>query len=161
WVIKGQIRTIPGVSDVNTWGGQTKQFQLVVDPQLLMQYGLTLHDLATRVEENNTNFGGGYIEPAAEHYTLLGSGRALSTDDVGNIVLTSRSGTPVLVKDVASVRIGPAPPSGATLRDGQETVSGTVIMLKGENGKQLIERLKEKISSLRLPAGVKLVPFYD
>jgi cobalt-zinc-cadmium resistance protein CzcA len=161
WVIKGQIRTIPGVSDVNTWGGQTKQFQLVVDPQLLMQYGLTLHDVATRVEENNANFGGGYIEHAAEQYTLLGSGRAVSSDDFGNIVLTSKAGTPVLVKDVASVRIGPAPPSGATLRDGQETVSGTVIMLKGENGKQLIERLKQKISTLRLPAGVKLVPFYD
>jgi cobalt-zinc-cadmium resistance protein CzcA len=128
---------------------------------LLMQYGLTLHDVATRVEENNANFGGGYIEHAAEQYTLLGSGRALSPDDFGNIVLTSKGGTSVLLKDVAMVRIGPAPPSGATLRDGQETVSGTVIMLKGENGKQLIERVKEKIASLRLPTGVKLVPFYD
>src|SRR5262245_3596821 len=160
WVIKGQIRTIPGVSDVNTWGGQTKQFQLVIEPQLLMQYGLTLHDVATRVEENNVNFGGGYIEHAAEQYTLIGSGRAVSPEDFGNIVLTSKAGTPVLLKDVASVRIGPAPPSGATLRDGQETVSGTVIMPKGENGKQLIDRVKEKIGTLRLPAGVKLVPFY-
>src|SRR5438093_2446510 len=161
WVIKGQLRTIPGVSEVNTWGGQTKQFQIVVDPTLLMQHGLTLHDVATRVEENNANFGGGYIEHASEQYTLLGSGRALSPDDFGNIVLTSTGGTPVLLKDVADVRIGPAPPSGATLRHGEETVSGTVIMLKGENGKQLIERFKEKIASLRTPAGVKLVPFYD
>ena len=161
WVIKGQLRTIPGVSEVNTWGGQTKQFQLVIDPVMLMQYGLTLHDVATRVEANNANFGGGYIEHAAEQYTLLGSGRALSPDDFGNIVLASKGGTPVLLKDVATVRIGPAPPSGATLRGGQETVSGTVIMLKGENGKRLIERVKEKIASLRLPAGVTLVPFYD
>jgi heavy metal efflux system protein len=161
WVIKGQIRTIPGVSEVNTWGGQTKQFQIVIDPVLLTQYGLTLHDVATRVEENNANFGGGYIEHAAEQYTLLGSGRAVSPDDFGNIVLTSNAGTPVLLKDVATVNIGPAPPSGATLRNGEETVSGTVIMLKGENGKQLIERVKEKIASLRLPSGVTIVPFYD
>ncbi len=161
WVIKGQIRTIPGVSEINTWGGQTKQFQLVVDPVLLTQYGLTLHDVALRVEENNTNFGGGYIEHAAEQYTLLGLGRAVSPEDFGNIVLTSTRGTPVLLKDIAEVRIGPAPPSGATVRNGAETVSGTVIMLKGENGKQLIERVKAKIAGLRLPSGVRLIPFYD
>ncbi len=161
WVIKGQIRTIPGVSEVNTWGGQTKQFQIVIDPVQLTQYGLTLHDVAVRVEQNNTNFGGGYIEHAAEQYTLLGSGRAVSPEDFGNIVLTSTRGTPVLLKDVATVRIGAAPPSGATLRNGAETVSGTVIMLKGENGKRLIERVKAKIAGLRLPAGVTIIPFYD
>src|ERR1700722_18744452 len=71
WVIKGQLRTIPGVSEINAWGGQTKQFQIVVDPALLDQYGLTVHDVAGRVEENNTNFGGGYIEHASEQYTLI------------------------------------------------------------------------------------------
>jgi cobalt-zinc-cadmium resistance protein CzcA len=85
------------VSEVNTWGGQTKQLQIVSDPILLMQYGLTLHDVATRVEANNMNSGGGYIEHAAEQYTLLGSGRALSPDDFGNIVLTSKTGTPALL----------------------------------------------------------------
>ena len=77
WVIKPQLRTLPGVSEINAWGGQTKQYQIVVDPALLDQYGLTLHDVAARVEENNTNFGGGYIEHASEQYTLLGTGRAL------------------------------------------------------------------------------------
>lgn len=161
WVIKPQLRTLPGVSEVNTWGGQTKQFQIVVDPVLLSQYGLTLHDVAARVQENNTNFGGGYIEHAAEQYTILGSGRAVTPEDFGNIVLSSTGGTPVLIRDVATVRIGAAPPSGSTLREGQETVSGTVIILKGENGKQLIDRVKAKIAGLRLPAGVKLIPFYD
>jgi len=160
WVIKGQLRTIPGVSEINAWGGQTKQFQIVVDPLLLQQYGLTLHDLAARIEGNNTNFGGGYIEHASEQYTFLGNGRATTADDFGNIVLTAKNGTPVLVRDVADVRVGPAPPEGATLRNG-ETVSGMVIMLKGENGKQLIKRVKEKIASLHLPSGVKIVPFYD
>ena len=160
WVIKPQLRTVPGVSEINAWGGQTKQYQVIVDPALLEQYGLSLHDVAVRVGENNTNFGGGYIEHAAEQFTLLGTGRALDTADIGNIVLTAKGGTPVLLRDLAEIRIGAAPPEGATLRSG-ETVSGMVIMLKGENGKKLIERVKEKIAGLRLPAGVKIVPFYD
>jgi heavy metal efflux system protein len=160
WVIKRQLRTIPGVSEINSWGGQSKQYQIVVDPVRLAQYGLDLHDVAMRVQQNNTNFGGGYIEHASEQYTLRGVGRAQTPEDFGNIVLTSKGGTPVLIRDVATVRIGPAPPEGATLRNG-ETVSGMVIMLKGENGKQLIERVKERIASLRLPAGATIVPFYD
>src|SRR5450631_1395503 len=86
WVIKPQLRTLPGVSEINAWGGQTKQYQIVVDPASLSQYGLTLHDVAKRVEDNNTNFGGGYIEHAAEQYTLIGGGRAISTGELGNIV---------------------------------------------------------------------------
>jgi cobalt-zinc-cadmium resistance protein CzcA len=160
WVIKPQLRTLPGVSEINAWGGQTKQYQVVVDPAVLDQYGLTLHDVESRIEENNTNFGGGYIEHAAEQYTLVGAGRAVTTADLGDIVLTARNGTPLLLRDVATVRIGAAPPEGATLRNG-ETVSGMVIMLKGENGKQLIERVKEKIAGLHLPPGVKIIPFYD
>src|SRR5579871_799187 len=160
WVIKPQLRTLPGVSEINAWGGQTKQFQIVVDPALLDQYGLTLHDVASRVNDNNTNFGGGYIEHAAERYTLLGAGRAVTTEDLGNIVLASNRGTPLLLRDVATVRIGAAPPEGATLRNG-ETVSGMVIMLKGENGKKLIELVKARIAGLHLPPGVKIVPFYD
>ena len=88
WVIKAQLRTIPGVSEINAWGGQTKQFQIVVDPLLLQQYGLTLHDLVARIEENNTNFGGGYIEHASEQYTFQGNGRATTVDDFASIVLT-------------------------------------------------------------------------
>jgi len=160
WVIKPQLRTLPGVSEINAWGGQTKQFQIVVDPAVLNEYGLTLHDVAKRVEDNNSNFGGGYIEHAGEQYTLLGMGRAVSTSDLGNIVLLSNKGSSVLLRDVADVRIGAAPPEGATLRNGQ-TVSGMVIMLKGENGKKLIERVKERIAGLRLPSGVKIIPFYD
>ena len=160
WVVKPQLRTLTGVSEVNTWGGLTKQFQIVVDPAVLAQYGLTLHDVAARVAENNTNFGGGYIEHADEQYTLIGQGRAVRPEDFGDIVVTASAGTPVLLRDVAEVRIGAAPPSGAALRRG-ETVSGTVIMLKGENGKQLIERVKARLATLSLPTGVSIVPFYD
>src|SRR6266446_3438910 len=160
WTIKSQLRTVPGISEVNTWGGETKQFQIKVEPALLQQYGLTLHDVAMRVQENNRNFGGGYIEHASEQYTLTGSGRSITTDELGKIVLLANQGTSVLLRDIAEVAIGPAPRQGATLRDG-ETVSGMVIMLKGENGKRVIETVKEKIGSIRLPNGVRILPFYD
>jgi cobalt-zinc-cadmium resistance protein CzcA len=160
WEIKPQLRTIPGVSDVNTWGGETKQFQIKVDPDLLQQYGLTLKDVAMRVAENNTNFGGGYIEHAYEQYTLRGLGRTSSVDEIGNIVLLANQGTPVVLHDVAQVMIGSAPRQGAVLRNG-EAISGMVIMLKGENGKHVIELVKQKIAGLHLPPGVTLKPFYD
>ena len=111
-VIEAVRGTLPGVSEINAWGGQTKQFQVVVDPALLDEYGLTLHDVTSRIAENNTNFGGGYIEHAAEQYTLLGTGRALDPADLGNIVLTAKAGTPVLLRDIGTVQIGPAPPEG-------------------------------------------------
>jgi heavy metal efflux system protein len=160
WTIKNQLRTVPGVSEVNTWGGETKRFQIKVDPALLRQYGLTLHDVAMRIQQNNTNFGGGYIEHASEQYTLRGTGRAATADELGKIVLLANQGTAVLLRDIAEVEIGAAPRQGATLRNG-ETVSGMVIMLKGENGKRVIETVKEKIANIRLPDGVRILPFYD
>ncbi len=160
WQIKRQLRTIPGVSEINNWGGELKQYQITLDPALLSQYGLTLHDVAQRVAENNANFGGGYIEHNDEQYTLRGEGRAAGSVDLGKIVLLSRAGVPVLLSDVATVGIGPAPKRGAVLRNG-ETVSGMVIMLKGENGKRVIDLVKQKIRAMHLPPGVKINPFYD
>ncbi|MHB1698618.1 MAG: efflux RND transporter permease subunit [Acidobacteriaceae bacterium] len=160
WQIKRQLRTVPGVSEINNWGGEVKQYQIVADPSVLSQYGLTLHDIAQRVSDNNTNFGGGFIEHSQEQYTLRGEGRAESVDDLRNIVVLASRGVPVTLGQVAQVNIGSAPKIGAVLRNG-ETISGMVIMLKGENGKRVIEAVKEKIKSMRLPEGVKLVPFYD
>src|SRR5258708_8862758 len=160
WQIKRQLRTVRGVSEVNTWGGEVKQYQIRVDPAILAQYGLTLHDVSRRIAENNKNFGGGFIEHNDEQYTLRGTGRAETTSDLGYIVVLSKAGASVYLRDIADVSIGAMPKIGAVLRNG-ETVSGMVIMLKGENGKKLIEAVKAKIASLRLPAGVKLNPFYD
>ena len=160
WQIKRQLRMVPGVSEVNTWGGEVKQYQITVDPAVLAQYGLTLNDVAQRVEENNQNFGGGFIEHNDEQYTLRGAGRVDSTEGLGNIVLLSHNGAPVLLRDVATVAIGPAPRHGAVLRNG-ETVSGMVIMLKGENGKRVIQAIKQRIAEMHLPPGVKISPFYD
>jgi cobalt-zinc-cadmium resistance protein CzcA len=160
WVIKKQLRTVPGVSEVNTWGGETKQYQITVDPDLLAQYQLTLGDVARRIVENNKNFGGGFIEHNDEQYTLRGVGRVASTSDLEDIVLLSSRGSSVMLRDVANVSIGPMPAHGAVLRNG-ETVSGMVIMLKGENGKRVIEAVKRKIANLHLPPGITLTPFYD
>jgi cobalt-zinc-cadmium resistance protein CzcA len=162
WQIKNQLRTLPGVNEVNTWGGETRQFHVEVDPVRLQRYGLALRDIFERIRENNANFGGGYIEHASEQYTVRGLGRTQSAADLERIVVLARAGTPVLLRDVATVAERPMPRQGAVLRDGKgETVSGMVIMLKGENGKRVIERVKEKLASLRLPDGVKLLPFYD
>jgi cobalt-zinc-cadmium resistance protein CzcA len=162
WQIKYQLRTVRGVNEVNTWGGESKQYVIEVDPNLLQRYSLTLRTVFERISENNVNFGGGFIEHAGEQYTVLGRGRARNVTDLEQTVLLERSGTPVLLRDVAKVRVGALPRQGATSRDGRgETVSGMAIMLKGENGLRVIDRVKARLAQLTLPSGVKIVPFYD
>jgi len=162
WQIRNQMRTIPGVNEINSWGGETRQYQVVVDPVRLRGYGLTLRDVFDRIRENNANFGGGYIEHAGEQYTVRGVGRTRGVADLEQIVLASKQGTPVMLRDVARVQVDAMQRQGAVLRGGEgETVSGMVIMLKGENGKRVIERVKRRLAGLRLPPGVRIVPFYD
>ncbi len=162
WQIRFALRTVPGVNEVNSWGGETKQYAVVVDPVKLQRYGLDLRTVFERVRDNNTNFGGGFIEHAMEQYTVRGLGRVESIGDLERIVVLARAGTPVLLRDVAEIRLMAMPRQGATLRDGKgEMVSGMAIMLKGENGRRVIERVKAKLASIRLPEGVRVVPFYD
>jgi len=162
WQIKNQLRTVPGVNEINTWGGETKQYQIEVDPARLQSYGLTLREVFDRVRENTDNFGGGYIEHASEQYTVRGLGRPRGEHDLEQVVLAARAGTPVMIRDVAQVKIGAMQRQGAVLRDGAgETVSGMVIMLKGENGKDVIDRVKARLATIRLPAGVTISEFYD
>lgn len=162
WQIRFALRTVPGVNEVNSWGGETKQYAVIADPVKLQRYGLDLRTIFERVRDNNTNFGGGFIEHAMEQYTVRGLGRVESIGDLERIVVLARAGTPVLLRDVAEVRLMAMPRQGATLRDGKgETVSGMAIMLKGENGRRVIERVKAKLASIRLPEGVRIVPFYD
>jgi cobalt-zinc-cadmium resistance protein CzcA len=162
WQIKNQLRTVPGVNEVNTWGGETRQYQIEVDPMRLQRYGMSLRDVYRRVRENNANFGGGFIEHSSEQYTVRGLGRTSGIADLEQIVLIAREGTPVTLRDVAKVQLGPMPRQGAVTRDGKgETVSGMVIMLKGENGKRVIDRVKRRLSEIALPPGVKISAFYD
>ena len=162
WQIKNQLRTVPGVNEINTWGGETRQFQVEVDPAKAQAYGLTLREIFERIRENNDNFGGGFIEHSAEQFTIRGLGRAAGSADLEEIVLASNRGTPIVLRDVARVSVAPMQRQGAVLRDAAgETVSGMVIMLKGENGKRVIERVKAKLASLTLPPGLRISGFYD
>ncbi len=164
WFVKLQLRTVPGVGEVNSWGGETQQFQVLVDPANLVKYGLTLHDVFNRVAENNSNFGGGYIEHRAEQYTVRGVGLLQSSADIENIVVNASAGTPVFLRDLAEVKAAPMQRQGAVSRDATgERVAGMVIILKGENGKSVAERVKQKIADLQsaLPVGVSIKSFYD
>ena len=162
WRLRFDLRAVQGVSEVNSWGGETKQYVIEVDPASLRRYNLTLHDVLTRVSENNENFGGGFIEHAEQQYTVLGLGRASSEHDLANIVVLAQNGVPVLLGDVAKITVAPMPRQGAVMHDAKgEAVAGMVILLKGADARRVIRSVKSKIGSLRLPPGVTLVPFYD
>ena len=164
WEIKYQLQAVPGVAGINTWGGHTRQYEIEVDPYRLQGHGLTLRDVFERVRENNDNFGGGFVEHNSEQYTVRGLGRLADERDLGAIVLAAHQGTAVYLRDVAEVKVGKMPRQGAVTRDGEgETVSGMVIMLKGQNSKTVIERVKQALEGIRrsLPEGVRIVPFYD
>ncbi|GAB4241184.1 MAG: CusA/CzcA family heavy metal efflux RND transporter [Acidobacteriota bacterium] len=164
WQIKYQLRAVPGVGEINTWGGLTQQFHIVVDPVRLRALGLSLRDVFERIRENNSNFGAGFIAHGAEQYTVRGIGRAVRIEDLNEIVVASRAGRPVFLRDVATIHVGALPRQGAVTRDGEgETVSGMVIMLKGANGKVVNEAVKARLAEIRdsLPPGVNISPFYD
>ncbi len=162
WEVRYDLRTIPGISEINSWGGYTKQYTVEVEPLTLRRYGLTVHDVVQQVADNNQNFGGGFIEHNEEQYTIRGLGRASSIQDLQNIEIRSLNGVPVLLRDVATIAERPYPRQGAIMHDGKgETVSGMVIITKGTNSRQLIEAVKEKIATIKLPNQVKIVPFYD
>src|ERR1700749_552907 len=162
WVIRYALLSVPGVSEINSWGGETKQYAIEVDPESLRRYNLTLHDVVTSVTNNNANFGGSYIEHADQQYTVRGLGRAENEQDLGNIVVSTAQGVPVLLKQVANIAIRPLPRHGAVMKDGRgETVSGMVIILQGGIGQRIIKEVKQKIASLKLPDGARIIPFYD
>jgi heavy metal efflux system protein len=165
YTIKPLLRTIPGVADISAWGGMVQQFQAEVDPNRLAGYGLTLDDVQRALGENNGNFGAGYIETRGERLTVRGLGRVANETDIENVVVATRGGgTPILVRDVAHVSIGPMPREGAVSRDGRgEALSGKVIMLKGSNGREVVRQVEERLTVARglLPAGVTIRPFYS
>ena len=162
WVIRYQLLTVPDVSEINSWGGESKQYTVVVDPDSLRRYNLTLHDVAQAVSSNNANFGGSYIEHAEQQYTIRGIGRTQSLDDLGKIVVSTTRGVPVYLNQVAELKLEPIPRHGAIMRNGHgETVSGEVIILRGANGQKIIKEIKQKVAALKLPDGAKIIPFYD
>ena len=162
WVIRYALLAVPGVSEVNSWGGETKQYTIEIDPESLRRYNLSLHELAAAVTNNNANFGGSYIEHAEQQYTIRGIGRAESIEDLGNIVVSTFQGVPILLKQVATIEPLPMLRHGAVMKDGRgETVSGMVIILRGANGQKIIREVKQRIAELRLPDAARIIPFYD
>jgi cobalt-zinc-cadmium resistance protein CzcA len=164
WEIRNRLRSIPGVSEVNSWGGLSKQFQVVVNPLGLEKYGLELKDVFQAVADNNESFSGGFIEHRDERYTVRGVGLIADIDDLESVVLRADRGVPVLLRDVASVAIAPMQRNGAVTRNGEgEVVGGMVIMLKGENAMDLSARVKDRMTEIlpALPPGMRIEPFYD
>jgi cobalt-zinc-cadmium resistance protein CzcA len=164
WIVKLQLRTVPGVADVLSFGGDVKQYQVIVDQQALVSYNITLKSLFEAIQNNNQNTGANFIEHGDEQYVVRGLGLVKDIADIGNIVLDSRNGTPIKVSDVARVEIGNEIRQGAVTKDGQgEVVTGIVLKRINENTKQVIDRIKEKVAEINkaLPPGVRIVDYYD
>src|SRR5215210_331309 len=163
WVVRPQLRNVPGVTEVNSIGGYRKQYQIAPIPARLSAFGLTVTDLTEALGRNNANVGAGYIERAGAQYVIRVPGVARDERDLSSIIVAYRSGIPVRVADVADVSIGSEIRQGAATKDGREVVLGTIFMLVGENAREVsvavAERLKEVNESL--PAGVQAVTVYD
>ena len=165
WDIAPRLRAVPGVTEVNVWGGLPKQYQVVVDPARLVAYGLSLKQVFESVERGTGNSGGGYIEHNREQYVIRGEGLVGSTGDIEQLVLKAgQEGTPVTVRNVAQVREGAMLRIGAATRDGEgETVIGMAQMLAGENALEVASRVRRAVEELQpsLPKGVRIVTYYD
>ncbi|MFM8576630.1 MAG: efflux RND transporter permease subunit [Limnohabitans sp.] len=166
WVVRPLLRSIPGVAEINSMGGLERQFQVLVNPDRLRHYKLSLREVLEAVERNNANSGGGLLRSAAEQYLIRGVGLIRSADDIANIILKESSGVPVFVRDVAEVQIGAAVRQGAVVRNGDsEAVAGIVMMLRGGNAKEVVGRVKTKVNEINsqglLPGGLQIEPFYD
>ncbi len=165
WQIAFQLRSVPGVIEVNTFGGELKTYEVQVDPHKLLNYGISLSQVFKAIEENNGNAGGGYITHGAEQRLIRGEGLVSTLADIGNIILDNRSdGTPIRVSDIGAVQFAPMLRQGAVTRDGdREAVTGMVMMLMGANSRQVVADVKEKIKAIQttLPEGVYIDTFYD
>lgn len=164
WIIAPALRSVPGVIEVNSFGGFLKQYHVLVNPQELLNYEVSLADVFRAVAENNANTGGNYIVRNFEQFLVRGIGLIENINDIERIVVTARNGTPVYIKDVAEVRVGPAVRYGAATKDGQgETVAGVVLMIKGGSGRDVVQKVKTRLEEIKpaLPDGIRIVPYYD
>ena len=164
WVVRPQMRSVPGVAEINTWGGDERQVHVVVDPVSLEKRGLTLGQLIEALESNNANAGGGTLDQSGQSYLIHGVGIVTKPEDVGNIVVVARDGIPTRVADVARVVEGRAIRRGAVTADGKgEVVLGLGFMLMGENSHEVTRRMKVRLEEVKksLPAGVEVNTAYD
>lgn len=165
WVVNYRLKSVPGVVEVNAFGGELKTYQVSLDPQRLVAYGLAVGDVFEALKANNRNVGGGYIAHQGEQYLIRGEGLLTRLEDIGSVVVAhNEGGTPVYVRNVGTVEFAPMIRQGAVTRDGRgEAVVGIVMMLMGENSRVVVDRVKEKVAevSKTLPKGVTIDTFYD
>jgi cobalt-zinc-cadmium resistance protein CzcA len=164
WYIAPQLRAIPGVNEVNSFGGFVKQYHVLVDQNRLLTYGITLADVLEAIARNNANAGGNFLVRGWEQAYVRSLGLIQGIADIENIVLHAEDGAPVFLRDVATVKLGPETRQGAVTRDGKgEAVAGMTIMLKDENSKLVVEAVKRAIPKVQagLPKGVTINTFYD
>lgn len=163
WVIRPQLRTVPGVTEVNTIGGFQRQIHITPDPARLRALGFTLDDVVAAVQANNQNVGAGYIERNGQQFLVRIPGQVADLEQIGTIVLDRREGVPIHVHDVADVAEGPELRSGAATRDGHEVVMGTVVMLVGANSRDVAQAAAAKLEQAQrsLPAGITVSASYD
>lgn len=163
WNVRLKLRTAPGVDDVTSWGGDEKQYQVLINPNQLIKYGLSLKTVMEALTDNNRQVGGQFLNIGQEQYLVRGLGLVANTKEIGNIVLATREGTPIYVRDVAEVKEGPSLRSGAVIKDGKEVVMGQALQRIGENAKNVVEAVKQKLTVVQeaLPKGVTINPIYD
>ncbi len=163
WVIKPQLRTVEGITDINTIGGYRKQYHVTPDPNRLMAFGLSFHDLQFALEQNNSGAGGGYISHKGEQYLVSTTGRIRSEAEIREIVVATRKGVPIRVHDVADVGRGRELRTGAATENGEEVVLGTAFMLVGQNSRTVARRVAARLEAVNrsLPPGVVARPVYD
>ena len=163
WIVRPQLRAVPGVTEVNSIGGFEKLYQVSPDPAKLVGYGLSFRDVLEALRANNANAGGGYIESKGEQYLVRATGLVQSFDDIRGIVVGTHHGIPIRIQDVAEIGAGRELRTGAATADGEEVVIGTAIMLVGENSRVVSQRVDERMKAVNesLPAGVKATTVYD
>ncbi len=166
WVITPQLKSVAGVNEINSFGGYFKQYQVIVSPEKLVKYGVTVEDVYSAIGSNNQNVGGNILERNTDQFIIRSVGLIASIKDIENIVLKSQKGTPTYLRDVADIEIGQAVRMGAAMKDGKdEAVGGIVMMLRGENSRDVVQRVAQKVKEINennmLPDGIRMVPYYD
>ena len=163
WVIRPQLRGVPGVTEVNTIGGFEKQFHITPDPARLLAFDLSLEDVIQAIEKNNANVGAGYIEKNGEQYLIRSPGQVTDIPAIERIIVAHRDGVPITVRDVADVAFGKQLRTGAATRDGEEAVLGTAVMLIGDNSRTVSKAVSARLADINktLPEGVTAEPVYD
>ncbi len=164
WLVAPQLKTIKGVTEINSFGGFVKQYDVIIQPGKLRNYGIGLKDVITAIENNNSVAGGNYLEHNREQYIVRGFGQINKKDDIGNIIVTRINNKPVYIRDLAEIKLGKQIRQGGVTKDGKgEVVTGIVMMLRGGNGRKVIGNIEERIGTVNksLPKGVSIEKFYD